>query len=90
MKNILRTMVVAGLLLLVPLIAMQFNNGADWDLADFVTVWVLLTGAGLTYQFATRKTDNPTHKLVIGLIVLFVLLYLWAELAVGIFTNWGS
>lgn len=76
------------LILLVPLIAMQFTREVNWSLNDFITAGILLFSTGLIYELLSRKFNK--HKLLVGIVVLLGFLYLWAELAVGIFTNWGS
>lgn len=80
--------VVTGLLLMIPLIAMQFTNEVVWTLSDFVIAGILLFGTGTLLAWATKKF--PKHKIIVGALILIAFLWLWAELAVGIFTNWGS
>ena len=73
---------------LIPLIAMQFTTDVAWLSLDFVTAGALLFGTGLLFVLAAMKM--PRHRVAITIVLAVVLLYLWAELAVGIFTNWGS
>jgi peptidoglycan/LPS O-acetylase OafA/YrhL len=80
---------VTGLVLLIPLIAMQFTDEVDWGLGDFVVMGALLFGMGSLFVLAARKVREKYWP-VVGIALALVLLYLWAELAVGIFTNWGS
>lgn len=77
-----------GLILLIPLIAMQFSSEASWTLLDFVTAGVLLFGAGTMFVLAARVV--PKHRVAIGIVIVLAVIYIWAELAVGIFTTWGS
>ena len=77
-----------GIVLLVPLIAMQLTGEVAWTFADFVVMGALLFGTGFTFVLLARRTRQ--HRVVIGLALLAALLWLWAELAVGIVTNWGS
>ena len=79
-----------AVILSIPLIAMQFSDEVDWDLADFIIIGTLLFGAGLLYDFIASRLQNSNRRLVVGLIIAAFVLYIWAELAVGIFTNWGS
>ena len=81
---------VTVLILSVPLIAMQFTEEVDWDSTDFIIMGALLFGIGSLFIVAARKTCNKMHRLAIGTAFFLVLLYIWAELAVGIFTNLGS
>lgn len=87
-RVILWVAVATGLLLLVPLAAMQFTDEMAWTLFDFMLAGALLFGAGLIFVLAARKVR--VHRAVIGIAVAAALIYLWAELAVGIFTNLGS
>lgn len=77
-----------GLILLAPLIAMQFMDGVNWTVSDFAVAGVLLLGTGLISVLAATKL--PRYRVVIGIALAAALLWLWAELAVGVFTNWGS
>ena len=79
-----------GLILLIPLIAMQFTSEVNWTLWDFRAMGVLLFGTASLFVLAARKIRNNSHRIAIGIAFAVALLYLWAELAVGIFTNWGS
>lgn len=84
-KNIIRVALATALILLVPLVAMQFTDEVVWTLADFVVIGALLFGTGLTYELITRKMENTTHRVVLGIVLLGALLLVWADLAVGIF-----
>lgn len=89
-RNILRVALLTGFILLVPLVAMQFTDEVDWNLTDFVTVGVLLFGAGVLYELIAVKVRRKDHRLILSVAVGVAVLYIWAELAVGIFTNLGS
>ena len=72
-------------ILLVPLIAMQFTEEVNWNLMDFLIAGLLLFGAGAILEIAFRTITKRVHRIIAGLLVLFSLLLVWAELAVGIF-----
>ena len=78
-----------GLLLLVPLVAMQFSSRVNWTASDFVVMGTLLFGTGSLFVLAARRVERK-YWVAVGFVVGLAFLYLWAELAVGIFTNWGS
>ncbi len=78
-----------GLLLLIPLIAMQFTSEVNWDASDFIVMGVLLLGAATIFVFIARKIPRRA-RVITGLIITAAFLYIWAELAVGVFTNLGS
>lgn len=77
------------LILSIPLAAMQFSSAWNWSVLDFVIMGVLLFGAGFAFVHVARVAPRK-HRIVIGIAFFIALLYIWAELAVGIFTNIGS
>lgn len=84
-KNIMHFAIATGLILLVPLVAMQFSDEVDWKLGDFVFMGCLLFGTGLLYELLSSMTRNTTYKILIGAVLLLALLAAWVELAAGIF-----
>lgn len=75
--------------LVIPFIAMQFTNEVHWNVADFIIMGVLVFGAGTVFVLAARKIPQK-YWFALGVIIVVLLLYIWGELAVGIFTNLGS
>ncbi len=82
-KNTLFIALATLALLLIPLLFSW-----PWTLSDFVIAGVLIFGSGLLINFALMKGGK--YRLIIAGVILFLFLWLWAELAVGVFTNWGS
>ena len=78
-----------ALLLLIPLIAMQFSTAVNWSLLDFIVMGTLLFGSGSLFVLVARRVPSK-YWLAIGIVFAVGFLYLWAELAVGIFTEIGS
>lgn len=76
------------LILMVPLIAMQFTSEVQWSLFDFVLMGALIFAAGAALDVSWQRAGKYKVLAVAGIVLAF--LWLWAELAVGIFTNWGS
>ncbi len=87
MKNqrLIGIIVTVALLLLIPLIAMQFTNEVNWTLFDFVVAGALLLGTGLMCELAIRKINKIKYRIAICVALSVVLILIWAELAVGIF-----
>lgn len=73
----------------IPLVAMQFTSEVNWQLNDFIVMGVLLFGTGFAFVHVARVTPKK-YRTVIGIAFILALLYVWAELAVGVFTNIGS
>ena len=81
--------IATAAILLIPLVAMQFTAQVSWDMADFIVMGALLFGMASLFVVAARTTARR-HRKLIGVIFVAAFLYIWAELAVGIFTNFGS
>jgi len=67
---------------------MQFTSEVNWNKTDFIVAGTLLFGAGLIFELVSSRI--PKHRVAIGVVLAAVLVWLWIELAVGLFTNWGS
>lgn len=78
-----------GLILSIPLLAMQFTSEVNWDSTDFIIMGTLLFGMGSLFVVVARLTKRK-YRAFIAIGFILAVLYIWAELAVGIFTNWGS
>ena len=74
-----------AILLLIPLISMQFTNEVRWTLSDFVVMGGLLLATGLLCELVIRKVSKTNNRIAIIGAILIVLFLIWAELAVGIF-----
>lgn len=85
MQNMTRIVIGTALVLMVPLVAMQFTTEVDWDIADFVVIGTLLIGTGFLYELIARNMSNATHRAVIAIVLVLAMLLIWADLAVGIF-----
>ena len=75
--------------LLIPLIAMQFTTEVNWDRVDFIVMGSLVFGLASLFVVVARKVRR-NRRVIIGGVLVAVFLYVWAELAVGVFTNTGS
>lgn len=84
-KNIIRSVLTAQLILLIPLVAMQFSDEWDWGVFDFIIIGILLAGVGVGYQMVVRGVKNNHRQAVIGVVLAIVMVLIWMELAVGIF-----
>jgi hypothetical protein len=84
-KRLTGILITVVLLLLIPLIAMQFTNQVQWDLPDFLIMGFLLLGTGLTCEMVLRKVKKTEYRLLLIAAALVALFLIWAELAVGIF-----
>lgn len=77
----------AALLLLTPLVAMQFTKQVDWDMDDFVLFGLMLAAACGTYELAARTSGNGSYRAATGVAVVTAFVLVWMNLAVGIIGN---
>ena len=84
-KRFIGIVLIIVFLLLTPLIAMQFTNEVNWNLADFVVAGVLLLGTSLICEVVMRKVKETNHRIILCAVILVALLLIWIELAVGLF-----
>lgn len=87
MKNNKRLILILGLaavLMIIPLIAMQFTDEVNWTISDHVIAGFLLFGTGLMCEFVLRHIKRNKLRVFICISLLILLVIIWAELAVGI------
>ena len=84
-KRLTGIVLTVALLLLIPLIAMQFTDQVNWTLSDFFVMGVLLLGTGLLCELVMRKVKKIGHRITICVAILAAFFLIWLELAVGIF-----
>ena len=77
-------------LLIVPLVGTIASQEVNWSPLDFVVAAaIILLAAGL-FDLVGRRIDAAGKRLPYYALIAAFVLYLWAELAVGIFFNFGS
>lgn len=81
---LLKLICFIGIVLLIPLVAMQLSQDVIWTASDFITAGALLFITGLTYRLITFKWSNMAYKAAVGLSLLSALFLIWVNLAVGI------
>jgi hypothetical protein len=74
----------AGLVLMVPLLAMQVSDQVVWSPADFAVAGTLLVGTGLMYQQIARRAGHVAYRVAAGVALAAALLLVWVNLAVGV------
>ena len=84
-NRIVLIFLIVGVLLLIPLIAMQFTNEVNWTIFDFLVAATLLLTAGFAINFVISRIKITSQKIAICAAIIAVFLLIWVELAVGIF-----
>jgi hypothetical protein len=76
--------VIAAVILLLPLIAMQFTDQVVWDETDFAVIGAMLLCACGAFELAARMTGNIAYRAAVGFAVVAAFILVWINLAVGI------
>lgn len=72
------------IILTIPVFGKLFTDDFQWALPDFIIGAILLYGTGIIIDFILKKIQKKSHRLALCGLILFVLLFIWAELAVGL------
>jgi len=86
-RRLITILLAVPLILLIPLITMQFSSEVNWSLLDFIVMGALLLGAGLLLEVVLRKVPKKNNRIALIAIIFILFLLIWAELAVGIFNT---
>lgn len=83
----LRSLVLAVTLLIIPLLGSVFSEEWNWTPSDFIIMGAIIFIFSLAYSLITQKIHSTKKRMIVGLVTFPAFLYVWAELAVGIFTK---
>ncbi|MCI0351057.1 MAG: hypothetical protein L0Z53_16655 [Acidobacteriales bacterium] len=79
----MRIAIGTGLILLIPLVLTLLGSW-HWRPGAFIFFFVLLFGAGLTYELVAKRMSNKAYRFAVGLAVGTALILTWMNLAVEI------
>lgn len=75
---------LAALLLLLPLVAMQFTREVNWTPFDFAFAAVMIGGVGIAFELTIRATRNNAYRTGVAIALAAAFLLIWINGAVGI------
>ena len=73
-----------AIILVTPLVAMQFTDEVDWSPFDFVAAGLLLGGTGACIELVVRRSTSMAYRAAAGLALAAALALIWVYGAVGI------
>jgi hypothetical protein len=73
----------AALLLLLPLVAMQFTDEVNWTGSDFIVMGALFGTVGLGFELAIGMSSSWAWRAGAGVAIVAAFLLVWVNLAVG-------
>ena len=81
----IRIFPIVGLLLLIPMIAMQLTDEVNWSFFDFLIMGIMLSITGLALGIIIKKIKYHKYRNIFIAIIIMIFLLIWAELGVGLF-----
>jgi hypothetical protein len=78
---------VAAILILLPLVAMQFTSEVNWTASDFIFAGAMFGITGGTFELAVRASGGGGYRAGAAIALLTAFLTVWINLAVGIIGN---
>lgn len=76
--------IITILMVMLPLVLMQFTNGVNWKLGDFILAGLIIFGTGLVCLFINSKIHKKILKILICGVIILISILIWAEIAVGV------
>ena len=76
---------IVGLLLLIPMIAMQLTDEVNWSFFDFLIMGIMLSITGLALGIIIKKIKYHKYRNIFIAIIIMIFVLIWAELGVGLF-----
>jgi hypothetical protein len=83
-RSIIGVALVTILILLIPLVAMQFTDEVKWSAPDFVVMGALMFSTCMGFILITRGSPNIAYRIGAALTFGTAFLMVWANLAVGL------
>lgn len=80
----------AALVMLLPLVAMQFTAEVSWTPSDFLFAGVMIGTVGLLFELTVRMSGNLAYRAGVGLALAAAFLIFWANGAVGMIGDEGN
>lgn len=81
---------IPALLLLLPLVAMEFTDEVNWTASDFIFAAVLFGSFGLAFEFIVRQSEKLAYRFGAGFAVMAAFLTVWVNAAVGMIGAEGN
>ena len=84
LTKIIRVLLVAAGLLIVPLTASFFVDGWNWGMGGYIFAWVMFASAGLGFTFVASMGNTIAYKVAVGIACATGFVLVWINAAVGI------
>ena len=78
---------VAGLVLLIPLVAMQISREVNWTISDFLFAALMIGVVGIAFELTVRASPSRSYRGGVAAALAASFLIVWATGAVGMIGN---
>ena len=85
LNMMIKILSVVGLLLLIPMIAMQLTDEVNLSFFDFIIMGVMLSIICLTIGIIIKKIKYFKYRNIFITMIVIIFFLIWAELGVGLF-----
>ena len=85
LNMMIKILPIVGIILLIPMIAMQFTDEVNWSFLDFIIMGIMLSISGLALGIIIKKIKDYKYRNIFITIIVMIFLLTWAELGVGLF-----
>ena len=85
LNMMIKILPIVGIILLIPMIAMQFTDEVNWSFLDFIIMGIMLSISGLALGIIIKKIKYYKYRNIFITIIVMIFLLTWAELGVGLF-----
>ena len=83
-KRFSKFLLIIVVILMIPLVAKQFSENVHWTPDDFKIASILLVSVAFIIEFVFMRIKNKSHRNILFIILLGLLLLIWIELSVGL------
>jgi len=88
--NLLFPILITTLVLILATLGNIYVISFNWSILDFLIMGVMVFGGTLIIDIFIKRIKENKYRLIFSLLILLLFIYIWAELAVGLFFNLGS
>ena len=85
LNMMIKILPIVGIILLIPMIAMQFTDEVNWSFLDFIIMGIMLSITGLALGIIIKKIKDYKYRNIFITMIVMIFLLTWAELGVGLF-----
>jgi hypothetical protein len=80
-------LIFTAIILLIPMVAMQYTEEVNWTFSDFIVMGALLMTTGTCFALIIIMRESVIYRVGFSLALATAFLLIWANLAVGLISS---